>query len=153
MLYLDDLRPGDVHETGSHTMTREEIVAFARQFDPQQIHLDEEAARRSPYGGLIASGWHTASLCMRLVVEAALADGSGNLGSPGVDELRWSRPVRPGDTLSVRMEVLETKPSQSKPDRGLVRLRYVMHNQRGEEVMSMIAMGIMLRRPGGGGTG
>jgi acyl dehydratase len=148
MLYLEDFHPGDVSETRAHTITRDEIVTFARQFDPQQIHLADDAPG-SPYGGMIASGWHTASLCMRLVVDFALADGSGNLGSPGVDELRWTRPVRPGDTLSVRVEVVEAKPSRSKPDRGLIRLRYAMRNQNGEEVLSMIAMGIVLRRPAG----
>jgi acyl dehydratase len=143
--YFEDFRPGDVQETGSVKVTKEEIVAFARQFDPQPFHVDEEAARRSPFGGLIASGWHTAALCMRLIV-GLLGPDSGSLGSPGVDELRWLKPVRPGDELSVRVEVLETTPSRSKPDRGLVKLRYTMRNQDGEEVMTMIALGLVLRR-------
>lgn len=146
--FFEDFRPGDVTDTGSVTVTREEIVAFARQFDPQPFHIDEEAARRSPFGGLIASGWHTASLCMRLVV-ALLGPDSGSLGSPGVDELRWLKPVRPGDELSVSAEVLEAIPSRSKPDRGLVKFRYTMRNQNGEEVMTMIALGLVLRRAEG----
>lgn len=145
-LFFEDFRPGDVTDTGSLTVTREEIVAFARQFDPQPFHVDEDAARRSPFGGLIASGWHTASLCMRLIVDL-LGPGSGSLGSPGVDELRWLKPVRPGDELSVRVEVLEAIPSRSKPDRGLVKLRYTTRNQNGEEVMTMVALGLVLRRP------
>jgi acyl dehydratase len=150
--YFEDFHVGDIRETGSWTVTREEIVAFARQFDPQPFHLDEEAARRSPYGGLIASGWHTASICMRLVVDSALSGEtgeSGSLGSPGADELRWVKPVRPGDTLTVRIEVVEVTPSKSKPDRGLVRLRYTVRNQNGEEVMSLLAMGIVRKRPAG----
>jgi acyl dehydratase len=145
-LFFEDFRPGDVTETGSVTVTKEEILAFARQFDPQPFHVDEEAARRSPYGGLIASGWHTAALCMRLIV-GLLGPGSGSLGSPGVDELRWLNPVRPGDELSVHVEVLEALPSRSKPDRGLVKLRYTMRNQSAEDVMTMIALGLVLRRP------
>ncbi|HXO21440.1 MAG TPA: MaoC family dehydratase [Thermoanaerobaculia bacterium] len=148
-LYLEDFHPGDEAESGSRTVTREAIVAFAREFDPQPLHLDEEAAKRSPYGGLIASGWHTAALCMRLVVDTALGDETGSLGSPGVDELRWLKPVRPGDTLAVKIEVLEAVPSRSKPDRGVVRLRYTVRNQHGEDVMTMLAMGIMRRRPAG----
>jgi acyl dehydratase len=148
-LYLEDFQVGDVRDTGSWTVSREEIVAFARQFDPQPIHLDEEAAKRSPYGGLIASGWHTSALCMRLVVDSFLEDGTGNLGSPGVDELRWLKPVRPGDTLSVRIEVVEIVPSKSRPDRGVVKLRYTVRNQKSEDVMTVLAMGIMLRRPEG----
>jgi acyl dehydratase len=147
MLYLEDFVPGQVIESAPRTVTREEIVDFARQWDPQPIHVDEEAARRSPFGGLIASGWHTAALCMRMVVDTALGDETGNLGSPGVDELRWLKPVRPGDTLRVRIEVVEVKPSRSKPDRGLVRLRYTVRNQGDEDVMTMVAMGIMRRRP------
>ena len=144
-LFFEDFRPGDVTDTGSVTVTKDEILAFARQFDPQPFHVDEEAAQRSPYGGLIASGWHTAALCMRLIV-GLLGPGSGSLGSPGVDELRWLKPVRPGDELSVRVEVLEAIPSRSKPDRGLVKLRYTMRNQNGEDVMTMIALGLVLRR-------
>jgi acyl dehydratase len=145
-MFFEDFRPGDETGTRSLTVTKEEILSFARQFDPQPFHVDEEAARQSPYGGLIASGWHTAALCMRLIVEL-LGTGSGSLGSPGVDELRWLKPVRPGDELSVRVEVLEAIPSRSKPDRGLVKLRYTMRNQKGEDVMTMIALGLVLRRP------
>ncbi len=148
-LYFEDFAPGQVLESGSHTVTLEEILAFARQFDPQPIHVDETAARRSPYGGIIASGWHTAALCMRMVVDSALVGETGSLGSPGVDELRWLRPVRPGDTLRVLIEVLEVRPSRSKPDRGLVRLRYTVRNQHGEDAMTVVAMGIMQRRPAG----
>ena len=150
-LYLEDFHPGDVAATASHVITREEIVAFARQFDPQSFHVDEEAAKATPYGGLLASGWHTAAICMRLVVDRAVGNGAaGSLGSPGVDELRWLRPVRPGDELTVRIDVLEVTPSRSKPDRGVVKLRYTMRNQEGQAVMTMIGLGIMRRRPGPG---
>jgi acyl dehydratase len=146
--YLEDFVPGETSETPPRQVTRDEIVAFAREFDPQPFHVDEAAARRSPYGGIIASGWHSAALCMRMVVDHALGSdaASGSLGSPGVDELRWLLPVRPGDTLTVRIEVLEVTPSRSKPDRGLVKLRYTMRNQDGAAVMSMVALGLMRRR-------
>jgi len=145
-VFFEDVEVGASRQLGSYTMSREEILAFGRQFDPQPFHTDEEAARRTPYGGLIASGWHTAAVSMRLMVDGLLADGSGSLGSPGVDELRWLLPVRPGDTLSVATEVLEKKPSRSRPDRGSVLLRIRVANQRAEEVMTMVARGILRRR-------
>jgi acyl dehydratase len=151
-LYLEDFHPGDIAETASRVITRDEIVAFGVQFDPQPFHIDEAAAKGTPYGGLIASGWHTAAICMRLVVDRALGGGGGSLGSPGVDELRWLRPVRPGDTLAVRIEVLEVVPSRSKPDRGHVKLRYTMRNQDDDTVMTMIGLGIMRRRPDAPGS-
>jgi len=143
--YWEDFNVGDTAPMGERRLEAAEMVAFAKAFDPQPFHVDEAAARESMYGGLIASGWHTAALCMRLIV-ALLGPGSGSLGSPGVDELRWLKPVRPGDELSVRVEVLEAIPSRSKPDRGLVKLRYTMRNQDGDDVMTMIALGLVLRR-------
>ena len=148
-LFFEDFRPGEVTETGSVTVTKEEILAFARQFDPQPFHVDEEAAQRSPYGGLIASGWHTASLCMRLIV-ALLGPGSGSLGSPGVDELRWLKPVRPGDVLSARLTVTECLPSRSKPDRGIVKSIIEMRNQHGDVVVSSKGLSLFGRRPAEG---
>jgi acyl dehydratase len=146
--YLDDFKPGDALEfPGSHTFTRDEIVAFARQYDPQPFHLDEEAAKRSIYGGLIASGWQTVGVTFRLAVEG-LIGRTASMGSPGVDEIRWLRPVRPGDTVRVRAEVLEVRPSQSRPDRGIIRVRYETTNQRGETVLTMVGMGLFARRPG-----
>jgi len=124
------------------------ILEFGRRFDPQPFHVDEEAARHSPYGGLIASGWHTVSVCMGLVVRSMLRAGSGSLGSPGADDIRWLKPVRPGDTLTVETEVIEKRPSASKPDRGLVKLRRTARNQDGDEVMTMIGLGIFRRRDG-----
>jgi acyl dehydratase len=146
--YWEDFRAGDTWQFGSHRFTREEIVTFARQYDPQPFHTDEAAARESIYGGLIASGWQTASTCFRLAVDG-LIGGVASMGSPGVDELRWLRPVRPGDSITVRAEVLETHPSQSKSDRGTVRLRYEATNQRGEVVLTMTGVGIFGRRPAG----
>src|SRR5690242_11639548 len=99
MLYFEDMKPGDKMELGTYTVTREEILEFANKFDPQPFHINEDAAKKSMFGGLIASGWHTASICMRLYVDAILSK-SMSLGSPGVDELRWKRPVRPGDVLT-----------------------------------------------------
>ena len=146
MIHFDDFAPGQVYPLGRRTLTREDIVAFARDWDPQPFHLDEHAAADSIYGGLIASGWHTVCVFMRLFADGLL-NRSAAMGSPGVDEVCWLRPVRPGDTLDARIEVLEVRPSRSKPDRGFVRLRSAMSNQQGEEVLSFIANVIFGRRP------
>ena len=146
MRYFEDFTPGQVIELGSWTITRDEIIAFAKQFDPQPFHLDDEAAKQTIYGGLIASGWHTGSIAMRLLYDALLKD-TVSLGSPGVDELRWVKPVRPGDTLSVRVTVLECVPSRSKPDRGIVRSAVEMRNQHGEVVVTSKGLSLFGRRP------
>jgi acyl dehydratase len=145
-LYLEDFQVGAVDEFGGETITKEDIVAFARSFDPQPFHVDEEAAKRSHFGGLIASGWHTTALVMRMMVARFMGLESGSLGSPGMDEIRWLLPVRPGDTLHVRTEVLEVKPSRSKPDRGVVRSGYRVTNQHGQLVMTMIGLGMFQKR-------
>jgi len=144
--YFENVEPGAVLQLGSRTVTAEEIVAFAREFDPQPFHIDPEAASYSIFGGLIASGWHICSMTMRLLVEQYLSRAA-SLGSPGVDQIRWLRPVRPGDTITAQVVVLETRPSQSKPDRGAVKLRTEVTNQQGELVMTMENTGLMARRP------
>lgn len=145
--YLEDFRPGEVIDLGTTApVSRDEILEFARRYDPQPFHVDEEAARRSIYGGLIASGWHTASMVMRVLVDG-LVQGTVTMGSPGIDEIRWLKPVRPGDTLSVRAHILDVVPSRSKADRGHIRSRYEVSNQRGEVVMTMIGLGIYGRKP------
>jgi acyl dehydratase len=144
--YFEDFRPGQTVELGSRTVTEEEIVAFARQWDPQPFHIDAEAARDSVFGGLVASGWHTGAMWMRLYVDSLL-DNTASHGSPGVEELRWLAPVRPGDTLTGRLEVLEAVPSERRPDRGTVRIRAEMVNQDGVTVMSMTTRGHFGRRP------
>ncbi len=144
--YFEDFAPGQVLELGSRTISRESMLAFAREFDPQSFHVDEEAARRSIYGGLLASGWHTCSLWMRILCDGLLTD-TASLGSPGIDELRWLKPVRPGDTLSVRMTILEAIPSRSKPDRGLLRSLTEMRNQHGEIVLTARGLSLLGRRP------
>ena len=146
MRYFEDFKPGDVIELGSRTISKERILAFAREFDPQPFHTDEEAAKRSIYGGLLASGWHTGSLLMRLLYDGLLHD-TASLGSPGIDELRWLKPVRPGDTLAARMTILESIPSRSKPDRGLIRSLMEMRNQHGEVVLSIRGLSLLGRRP------
>lgn len=140
MRYFEDFSVGMVVEMGPRRVTRDEILAFARDFDPQPFHLDEQAAERSIYGGLIASGWHTASLCMRMMVDGFVGDAA-SLGSSGVEELRWKKPVRPGDEIRLRMEVVEARRSHSKPDRGIVQSAYQLHNQKGELIMTYRAMG------------
>jgi len=148
-LYFEDFEPGDAHEfPGRYTFTREAMIDFARQYDPQPFHMDEAAASRSIYGGLIASGWQTVGVTFRLAVEG-LIGRTASMGSPGVEEVRWLRPVRPGDTVKVRAEVLDARPSQSKPDRGLVRVRYETSNQRDELVLTMVGLGLFGRRPAG----
>jgi acyl dehydratase len=140
--YLEDYVPGSVHEFGSIAVEEAEMINFARRFDPQAFHIDPEAARQSIFGGLIASGWHTASLMMRLFVDHYLSS-VGSLGSPGVDELRWLRPVFPGDKLSMRVTVLEANLSRSKPDRGIVRSYIEVLNQSSEVVMTMKALNLL----------
>ncbi|MBI2895788.1 MAG: MaoC family dehydratase [Deltaproteobacteria bacterium] len=146
MLYFEDIVVGDRRELGSHTFSRDEIVEFARAFDPQPFHLDEAAAARSHFRGLVASGWHTASVAMRLFVDG-MAGQIATMGSPGVDELRWLGPVRPDDTVTLRTEILNATPSTSRSDRGSIRVRYELANQRGEVVLTMVGIGIIARRP------
>ncbi len=145
-LELVDKPPVDL---GSHAFTSEEIVEFARAYDPQLMHTDVERARGSTYGGLIASGWHTASIYMRLLVDAVIG-GSESLGSPGIDNLRWLKPVRPGDTLQGRFTVVEARPSRSRPDWGVVRSKGEMLNQHAEVVMQLEAVNFFVRRPESG---
>lgn len=144
--YLDDFVPGLVLECGSYTMAEDEIVAFAQQFDPQPFHTDANAAKDSVFGGLVASGWHTVSVMMRLMVHGYISS-SASMGSPGVDAIRWLKPVRPGDTLTVRTHVLEVVPSRSKSDRGIVKSRIEATNQDGDVVATMHGMGMFGRRP------
>ena len=144
--YFEDFEPGQVVELGSRTVTEEEIVAFAREYDPQPFHVDPAAAAGSVFGGLIASGWHTGAMWMRLYVDSMLGSTSAQ-GSPGIEELRWLAPVRPGDSLSGRLTVLEATPSERRPDRGTVRIRGEMVNQDGVTVLSMVSRGHFGRRP------
>ena len=145
-LYLEDFAPGQVRESPLRALTKDEIVAFARVYDPQPFHIDEAAARETMFGGLIASGWHTIAIYMRLMWDSYLKD-TASLGSPGVDEVRWLKPVRPGDTLRARFTVLEAVPSRSKPDRGIVRSLSEVFNQHGEVVMTLRGLGLFGRRP------
>ena len=146
MRYWDDIKAGEVFELGSQTLDKERMVAFAREFDPQPFHTDEKAAEASIYGGLIASGWLTGSTLMRLFYEGFLRD-TASMGSPGIDELRWLKPVRPGDTLTARLIMLETTASRSKPDRGLVHSLMEVRNQHGEIVMTTKGVNFFRRRP------
>jgi acyl dehydratase len=138
-----------VVDCGSFTVDQAEIVDFARRYDPQPFHVDPEAAAAGPYGGIIASGWHTASLMMRQIVERFISPESG-LGAAGIDEIRWPRPVRPGDTLHVRGTLLEARLSQSKPDRGIIRTRMEATNAGGEVVMTMLSINFVRVRPPAG---
>jgi acyl dehydratase len=145
--FLDDLAPGQRFTSPGLTLSEAEIIDFAWRYDPQPFHLDANAAAESPYGGLIASGFQSLAICFRLFIQSGvLAESS--MGSPGIDELRWLAPVRPGDTLHSEIEVLEVRPSNSKPDRGIARLKYQAVNQRGEAVLSFIVMHLLRRKPG-----
>ena len=143
--YWEDLQPGSVRELGTVTPTADEIRAFAAQFDPQPFHLDEEAGRQSVFGGLCASGWHTCAMAMRLTVDNFLRESS-SMGSPGLENLRWMKPVFPGDTLSLKHRITESRPLNSRPDLGLVRSVWEMSNQRGEQVLHMEGYGMFRRR-------
>jgi acyl dehydratase len=145
--YFDDFVVGQTVEVGSRSVSEEEIITFAKQFDPQPFHVDKDAAAHSIFGGIIASGWHTCSMIMRLMVDGFLAD-STSLGSPGVDEVRWIKPVRGGDTLTVTTTILDVKPSTSKADRGVVWTEWRAVNQHGELVATIKGMGMFLKRHG-----
>jgi acyl dehydratase len=143
--YLEDLHVSDRFESGTFEVTEKDIVDFAHDFDPQPFHLDLDAARRSVFQGLVASGWHTAAISMKFVTGGLrLAGGSVGLS---VDELQWPRPVRPGDTLRLHTEIVEVRPSRSKPDRGIIRIRNVTTNQNGEVVQTFVASVLVRRRP------
>ena len=146
--YFEDYVEDDVHRFGTIAVEPDEIVAFAKRFDPQAMHTDPEAAERGPFGGLIASGWHTAGLMTRLFMDHYLTKVA-SLGSPGADELRWLKPVRPGDTLSVRVTVLKAVPSKSKPDRGAITSFVEVINQAGEVVMTFKVVNIIAKRSPG----
>ena len=141
----EDFHVGDVRVMGSHTVTEAEIVDFARQFDPQRFHVDKAQAEKTIYKGLIASGWHTCGLVFRMACDGFLLESS-SMGSPGLDNVRWLKPVRPGDTLRTRIEILETRPMGSKPDLGMVKVRWEGLNQRDEVVVSMENWGMFGRR-------
>ncbi|MEP7025719.1 MAG: MaoC family dehydratase [Actinomycetota bacterium] len=145
--YFEDYQPGAVYEYGYLTVTEAEIIEFAQRFDPQPIHIDPAIAATGPFGGIIASGWHTAGLMMQLFVAHYLS-GVASLASPGIDELRWPAPVRPGDSLRLRATVIEARPSRSKPDRGLVRTRGEL--LAGDKtVLHALAMNLIGRRAAG----
>jgi acyl dehydratase len=143
--YLEDLAPGQRYATGHWTVDLAQIQAFARQFDPQPFHLDPEAAKQTLFGELVASGWHTMAITMRLVVEGETRLAGGFLGA-GVDGVEWPNPVRPGDRLRAESEIVEVKPSRSKPDRGMARVRTTTYNQRDQPVLSFTARLIVPKR-------
>jgi acyl dehydratase len=144
-VYWEDLQPGQVLDLGCITPTREEIIAFATQFDPQPFHLDDEAAKASVFGGLCASGWHTCAMAMRLMVTNFLQTAA-SLGSPGLENVKWMKPVFPGDTLRLQHHILESRPMRSRPDVGLVRTHWEMFNQNGDQVLHMEGWGMFRRR-------
>jgi len=148
-LFWEDFRVGDTAPIGERTVERDEVIAFARAYDPQPFHIDEAAAEQSVFKGLIASGWHTVAMTMRMMCDSYL-NRSASLGSPGVDNVRWLKPVRPGDTLKGRRVVLETRASQSRPDMGVVKMRWEVFNQHDELVMTMEGYGMFGRRTPGG---
>ncbi len=146
VLYFEDLIPGRRFSTGSRTLDADSIKAFAHEYDPQPFHLDEAAAKNTFFGGLAASGWQTATVSMRLIVDGEFRPAGGVIGA-GIDEFRWPKPVRPGDTLRVVSEVVEARPSKSRPEIGIVRVRHTTYNQSNDVVQDFIANHVVLRRP------
>ena len=149
--YWEDFKVGEIEQIGGKRVDKEEVIAFARQYDPQPFHVDEAAAKQSMYGGLIASGWHTGAMVMRMMCDAYLLQ-SASAGSPGLDNLKWLKPVRPGDTIRAQRTTLETRVSKSKPDIGIVNNLWEVFNQDGEMVMSMQGYGMFRRRNPGSPT-
>ena len=146
--YLEDFSTDWTAEYGPRRVTREEMLGFAAQFDPQPMHLDEEAARHTMLGGLGASGWHTCCIMMKMIADGVLLD-SASMGAPGIDEVKWLKPVRPGDSLTVRGSIISTRASQSRPDRGFVNFLWEVFNDRGEKVMTLTCPQMLLRRNAG----
>ena len=149
--YFEDFSPGKRFVSKGVTFTEADIISFALRYDPQPFHLDVEAAKESPYGGLIASGFHTLSQGFRMILQEGIF-AECSMGSPGMDELRWLAPVRPGDTLHMEAEVTESRPSTTKPDRGIVKMDYRAVNQHGETVMTLRVLHLLRRRPEGAGA-
>ncbi|MDQ3478524.1 MAG: MaoC family dehydratase [Pseudomonadota bacterium] len=149
MIYFDDLEVGAETCFGSCEVTREEVIGFARRFDPQPFHLSAEAAAKTHFGRIAASGWHTCAMTMGVIARFVVGQEQAGLGSPGIDELRWLKPVYPGDTLHVHGKILETRPSRSKPDIGSFRTETTVTNQDGEKVMTFTSIVLMRRRPAG----
>jgi len=147
--YLEDFAPGQERDFGRRTVTAEEIIDYARDYDPQPFHLDADAAARTPFGGLIASGWQVGAFAMRMIIDGTLHE-TGPLASPGLDRLQWLKPVRPGDTLSLKGIITDVTASRSKPDRGVVTARYELVNQRGELVYVVEGKVMVGRRPPAG---
>jgi acyl dehydratase len=147
MIYFEDLVVGAETDFGSYEVTREEVLEFARKYDPQPFHLSDEEAAKTHFGRLSASGWHTAAMTMAVIARYVVGDEQAGLGSPGIDELRWKKPVYPGDTLFVRGQILEKTPSRSRPEIGSFRTQTTVTNQDGQVVMSFISIVLMRRRP------
>src|ERR1051325_8069863 len=147
MIYLEDLVVGAETDFGSYEVTREEVLDFARKYDPQPFHLSDEEAAKTHFGRLVASGWHTAAMTMAAIARHVVDDKQAGLGSPGIDELRWRRPVYPGDTLHVRGQILEKTPSRSRPDLGSFRTRTTVTNQDDVPVPTFTSIVLIKRRP------
>lgn len=147
MKYFDDMQIGDTASFGSYPVTREEVLAFAEKYDPQPFHLSDEAAAKTHFGRMAASGWHSCAMSMAMLVEYMKANPQAGLGAAGVDELRWLKPVFPGDTLRCQTELLEKKASEKRPERGSTRSRLTMFNQHDEPVLTFIARALVGRRP------
>ena len=144
-IYWEDFKVGDTEPMGERVVDKDEVIAFAKAYDPQPFHVDEAAAKASMYGGLIASGWHTVAMTMRMMVDSYLGEAA-SLGSPGVDNVRWLKPVRPGDTIRATRKVVETRSSKSRPEMGIVKSLWEVFNQDGDLVMTMEGYGMFTRR-------
>ena len=147
MIYFEDLQVGVEREFGTYEVTREEVIDFAQKYDPQPFHLSDEAAAKTHFGRLAASGWHTAAMTMAVIARKVMSEKQAGLGSPGIDELRWRKPVYPGDTLHVFGKILEKTPSRSRPEIGSFRAQNTVKNQNGDVVMSFISIVLIRRRP------
>ena len=147
MIYFEDLEVGAETLFGSYEVTREEVIEFARKYDPQPFHLSDEAAAKTHFGRIAASGWHTTAMTMAVIARYVVADEQAGLGSPGIDELRWLKPVYPGDTLTVRGKIIDKTPSRSKPEIGTFRTQTTVTNQDGVDVMRFTSIVLMRRRP------
>lgn len=146
-VFYEDLEIGKEETYGAYQVTKEEVVEFASKYDPQPFHMDEEMAKKSVFAGLCASGWHTCAMTMRILVDYMSTQGFAGMGSPGIDGIKWKQPVFPGDTLSVRGELIEKRESQSRPNLGLVKSKYSVFNQKDEMVMQLISNVMVLKRP------